>query len=86
MLRYACDNGFKYFDFGRSTVGEGTYRFKKTVGAEDKGLFWYTWSKRVVKQGISESEMRNLLIKVWRNIPLTITEILGPYLRRHIEL
>ena len=34
MLEYACDNGYKKFDFGRSTPGEGTYKFKKQWGAK----------------------------------------------------
>lgn len=29
FLAYASDHGFKRFDFGRSTPGEGTYRFKE---------------------------------------------------------
>ena len=33
MLEFACDNGFDVFDFGRSSVDEGTYKFKKQWGA-----------------------------------------------------
>ncbi|MDY6973157.1 MAG: GNAT family N-acetyltransferase, partial [Thermodesulfobacteriota bacterium] len=28
MLKYACDNNFRYFAFGRSSPGNGVYRFK----------------------------------------------------------
>jgi hypothetical protein len=39
-LEYACDNGNKTFDFGRSTPGEGTYRFKPQWGAKPQPLHW----------------------------------------------
>ena len=34
MLKFSCDNGFKHFDFGRSSPGEGTYKFKEQWGAK----------------------------------------------------
>ena len=33
MLDYAAQNGFARFDFGRSTPGEGTFKFKEQWGA-----------------------------------------------------
>jgi len=41
MLKYGCDFGFQYFDFGRSTPGEGTYKFKQQWGAEPHTLHWH---------------------------------------------
>jgi len=32
ILEFACDNGYRVFDFGRSTKGEGTYKFQGAVG------------------------------------------------------
>ena len=40
-LRHACVDGFRRFDFGRSTRDSGTYRFKRQWGAEEEPLFWY---------------------------------------------
>ena len=40
FLRFASDNGYKIFDFGRSTPGEGTFQFKKQWGAEPASLHW----------------------------------------------
>ena len=40
MLEFACDNGFNYFDFGRSSLDEGTYKFKKQWGASPVPLPW----------------------------------------------
>src|SRR6267378_2196205 len=41
MLEFACDNGYRVFDFGRSTRGEGTYKFKEQWGAVPRPLFWH---------------------------------------------
>ena len=41
FLEFAADNGHRYFDFGRSTPSEGTYRFKQQWGALPKPLYWY---------------------------------------------
>jgi len=40
FLAFAADQGFKNFDYGRSTLGEGTYKFKKQWGAELVALDW----------------------------------------------
>ena len=34
ILKYACENGYRIFDFGRCTPEENTFRFKKQWGAE----------------------------------------------------
>ena len=41
LLEYSCDKGFQYFDFGRSTPEEGTYKFKEQWGAKPSPLYWY---------------------------------------------
>jgi len=86
MLKYACEQGFTYFDFGRSTPGEGTYRFKKQWGAKDKPIYWYIWSKREVSSSSKQSRLQRVVIKVWQKIPLKLTQFLGPIIRKYIDL
>ena len=40
MLESACDDGCRIFDFGRSSVDGGTFRFKKQWGAQPRTLSW----------------------------------------------
>jgi hypothetical protein len=40
LLKFAADNHYPMFDFGRSTPGEGTYSFKKQWGARPSPLHW----------------------------------------------
>ena len=44
FLEYASNEGYEYFDFGRSTVGEGTYKFKEQWGAQPNALHWARFS------------------------------------------
>ncbi len=88
MLEYACDNGFQYFDFGRSTPDEGTYKFKKQWGANPEPLFWYNLSQNKLKNSNNESDNTRFskAVQVWQKLPVSITSIFGPKIRKHIGL
>jgi FemAB-related protein (PEP-CTERM system-associated) len=81
ILSYAIETGCSEFDFGRSTVDEGTYRFKKQWKAEPQQCYWYHW----VPEGgelpnLSPSnEKFDLAIKMWKKLPLPIANTLGPF-------
>lgn len=86
-LRAACAEGFHSFDFGRSTRGSGTYRFKLQWGARDEPLFWYT----IPIAPRSRSERRSsagrgadLAVKVWQRLPLLVTKRVGPRIRKYL--
>lgn len=88
MLEYACQNGYGAFDFGRSTVGEGTYRFKEQWGARPEPLYWYRFTRGDVKGravGRHSGGMRRA-VAIWKRLPLSLTRFLGPRIRRHISL
>jgi serine/alanine adding enzyme len=80
ILSYALDNGVSTFDFGRSSVDAGTYKFKKQWGAEPKQCYWYTW----VPEGETPPDLSpknakfDLAIKVWQKLPIWLTKIIGP--------
>jgi len=89
MLRYACDNGYRIFDFGRSTPGEGTHQFKKQWGAKERPLAWYqSLSHRDAENVPAGSQTRKFgkAIEYWSRMPLPLTRIAGPLIRKHIDL
>jgi serine/alanine adding enzyme len=88
MLEYACTNGYKYFDFGRSTPEEGTYRFKQQWGAHPEPLHWHyiSLSGKPVNEGTSEKSKFNKAIQYWKKLPVPVTGILGPMIRKNIGL
>lgn len=88
MLEYACDNGYRFFDFGRSTPDEGTYRFKKQWGANPQQLYWHDISLlgEANHDTTSETLKFDRLIEYWKKLPVAFTKIIGPRLRKHIGL
>ncbi len=85
MLKFAINNGYRVFDFGRSTPDEGTYRFKAQWGATSQPLYWYRYGSSTGSSG-DVSAKEESFIKIWRKLPLRVTAVFGPMLRRHIHL
>ena len=88
MLEYACDNGYHTFDFGRSTTGEGTYKFKEQWGAAPAPLYWHYLSldgKVPNPEGLGKGKFEKA-IRYWQKLPLFVTKIIGPSIRKHISL
>jgi FemAB-related protein (PEP-CTERM system-associated) len=87
FLEYAVGNGYKYFDFGRSTPGEGTYKFKEQWGAVPQPLFWYGQGFRDEAETFSASGgMREKIARIWARLPQGLCDMAGPLLRRYISL
>ncbi|WP_152971979.1 GNAT family N-acetyltransferase [Desulfatitalea tepidiphila] len=92
MLEFAADKGYRFFDFGRSTPGEGTYRFKTQWGAQPQPMYWYTiWldEGKMHQSGPLEQEngkRREMVASLWSRLPVAISRIVGPMIRKHIDL
>ena len=86
VLKYAIEQGYHTFDFGRSSKDSGTYRFKKQWGAEPVQCYWYTWNK----SGETETSLSNenpkfqLAIKIWQRLPVGIAKTIGPHLVKYL--
>jgi serine/alanine adding enzyme len=88
MLEYACGNGYRYFDFGRSTPDEGTYKFKEQWGAKPTPLHWHYLSLNgtTINEETSEKSKFDKAIQYWQKLPVPVTKIIGPMIRKHIGL
>jgi serine/alanine adding enzyme len=89
MLEYACDNGFALFDFGRSSPGSGTFRFKQQWGARAHPLLWqyiYVNGAPGKSEGMTDSLLAEAAVKLWQKLPVTVTTRLGPPIRKYITL
>jgi serine/alanine adding enzyme len=90
FLEYASNQGFKFFDFGRSSPDEGTFRFKQQWGAESRQLYWYqTFSNRHNDHHHSldhKSTQRQLMASLWKKLPLVVANYFGPRIRYKISL
>jgi FemAB-related protein (PEP-CTERM system-associated) len=86
---YLADRGVRLFDMGRSTIGEGTYRFKAQWGAEPVPLRWTVYPTELTAgkdTKIDTVKLRRLAEKIWSLIPLPVATACGAYLRRYISL
>lgn len=85
-LKFACEQGFKFFDFGRSTPEEGTYRFKAQWGAQPAPLYWYYW----VRGGGALPDLNpknpkyHAAIALWKRLPVGLTRVIGPSIVRNL--
>lgn len=82
ILKFACEQGYKRFDFGRSTPDEGTYRFKEQWGSKPAPCYWHYWLAK--GDALPELNPHNpkyeMAIKLWRRLPLPVTKLIGPHL------
>jgi FemAB-related protein (PEP-CTERM system-associated) len=88
MLEYGCNHDFTYFDFGRSSPNEGTYKFKEQWGAKPFSLQWHyiTSAGKRIDEESSEKSKFEKAIHYWQKLPLSLTRILGPMIRKYIGL
>jgi FemAB-related protein (PEP-CTERM system-associated) len=89
LLKFSSDNGYTFFDFGRSSEDEGTYRFKKQWGAEKIPLVWYELTELVnhsKKKKYIKTDKRQRIAVIWQKIPLKYANVIGPYFRKYINL
>ncbi|WP_062059842.1 FemAB family XrtA/PEP-CTERM system-associated protein [Cellvibrio sp. OA-2007] len=86
ILSFAIQQGCTYFDFGRSTLDAGTYKFKKQWGAEPCQHYWYC----VLPPNTPKPEMNpdnpklKLFVALWKWLPVWAANILGPHIIKGI--
>lgn len=86
LMRFAAEQGYKVFDFGRSKDGSGPYHFKRHWGFEPQALpYWYYAPRgKVAPDTSSLNPKLQWAIRMWRGLPLGVTKIIGPHIVRHI--
>lgn len=85
-IKYACKNGFEYFDFGRSTINCGTYNFKKQWGAEPVQLNYQYFLNKANEIPVhnAHDNKYQLAINIWKRLPMVIANTIGPRVVRHL--
>jgi len=92
MLEHACDRGCQYFDLGRSTPNEGTYKFKAQWGAKPWPLNWYYLylngapHETDMESSQAATSKFDRAVQYWKKLPVPLTRVIGPMIRKHIGL
>ncbi|MGN6516068.1 MAG: FemAB family XrtA/PEP-CTERM system-associated protein [Rhizomicrobium sp.] len=86
VMRRAAERGYRIFDFGRSKTDTGAFHFKKNWGFEPQPLTYEFLP--VARQEIPDVNPLNpkyqMMISMWRRLPLAATKVLGPMIVRSI--
>ncbi len=81
-MRHALQRGIPTFDFGRSSIGSGPFRFKLEWGADQHQLHWHHFP-----DGGLPSEAAGRLewgVRLWKRLPIPVAGVIGPPIRRGI--
>jgi FemAB-related protein (PEP-CTERM system-associated) len=85
LLLRAVDRGSRVFDFGRSSEGSGTYKFKKQWGARPFPSVWQYYVRRGDTDAMRPESARNQrLIRLWKRLPVWCANAIGPRIVRGI--
>ena len=83
MMSYGCESGYGRFDFGRSSPGASTCRFKLQWGATMEPLIWHVLS---LSGEYWDPASESLELEWWKGLSLARSRRRGPALRRWISL
>jgi len=91
LLEYATNKGCQQFDFGRSSIGEGTFKFKQQWGARPVELDWTTYQDGGGPAVVDDNPghrgvLRQTAEHIWRKLPLPLSVRLGSSIRKYISL
>ena len=85
MLKRAIERGSHTFDFGRSSVDSGTYKFKSQWGAVPCPANWqYYVRKGSADEMRPDSEGKQKLVRIWQRLPVALTRLIGPQIIRGV--
>lgn len=79
IIEYACSLNIKYFDMGRSKLGQGTYRYKEAWGAQPLQLFYYYYKLQNKERINTNSTYIKIATTLWKKLPLWMANNLGKY-------
>lgn len=86
LMRKAVAHGIAAFDFGRSKIDSGPYRFKKNWGFDPTPLeYEIRLADGAQAPNLSPTNKKfQMMIAIWKRMPLWLANSLGPPLARHL--
>lgn len=86
LMSAARRRGMRHFDFGRSKIDSGPYKFKKNWGFEpvELGYEMRLADGADLPNVSQQSGPYAVMSKVWTRLPLSVSKALGPSISRHL--
>lgn len=82
VMKRALEMGVRYYDFGRSKIGSGSYAFKTQWNMRERPLpYQFYLVRRKDMPNFSPANPKfKFFISAWRSMPFALTKMLGPAL------
>jgi FemAB-related protein (PEP-CTERM system-associated) len=86
VIKYSCEQGYRYYDLGRSRRDSGSFSFKKHWGIEPQPLHYqYYLNTRTEIPNINPSNPKfDLPKRIWAKLPYGLAKALGPKLIKYL--
>lgn len=86
LMRRACEDGYRIYDFGRSKRDTGSFSFKKNWGFEPQPLHYeyHLVRAREMPDVNPLNPKYRYFIKAWQHLPRPVANWLGPRLSRSL--
>jgi len=84
LMKWAGEQGFRYFDFGRSKKGTGSCAFKSQWNMNMQALDYqvYLVKRKTIPNFSPLNQKFRMAIRIWKGLPLPVTNWLGPRIVR----
>lgn len=86
LMCHAAQRGYTHFDFGRSKIDSGSYKYKQHWGMEETALHYRV--ALVKAQALPERSPTNpkyaAFISMWKRLPLGLSQQVGPVLSKYL--
>jgi len=86
LMRRACEQGYRTFDFGRSKRNTGSFDFKRNWGFEPQPLH-YEYQLHRAKAVPDHNPLNpkyRLFINAWQKLPLPVANAIGPHIVKNL--
>jgi FemAB-related protein (PEP-CTERM system-associated) len=86
LMRRACEQGYRIFDFGRSKRNTGSFDFKCNWGFEPQPLH-YEYQLHRAKAVPDHNPLNpkyRLFINAWQKLPLPMANLIGPHIVKNL--
>lgn len=84
LMDHGRARGCTHYDYGRSKIGSGPYKFKKWQGFEPEPLTYWTWTAqgRTARNIDPSDQGYSSSIALWKKLPLSVATRVGPWIAR----
>ena len=86
VLAKAIELGHSFFDFGRSSIGASTHKFKRQWGAQEHQLYWHYWLNDTdeLPEVNPQNPKYQLVINIWKRLPVALANFIGPHVAKNL--